>query len=445
MPLESETDSSEPVEYPFAREMTERQKRDCVCEGVSWQEMVDAYENAPFRAKVIVDHLKKNINPTWRASFFIGPQGVGKTTTAIAIPHFANWHIHPISAAELMASYRNRTKEALAREFELALSKKRKVVIVIDEINELFEYFDSESHDASATSKYFWGFLDKEKRNSNLFIIGTMNRENKLPDPLKQRMGQGIVKFEGEQTRRELRNRLKKVVARSPHIELDDACNDVCLNRCIAVLKKRPIPVTTRDFENVLGDANLLAYQDDSEGDVRKIKPSHFDGALEYIVKYYDDAEFGAKKDLTDAEWRDFTYVQNKIIEARYQCAQKIPMGVNASGNMGDFVAAAASMSPMAFMKAFNVGANASRPPGLDLDEVNEILEQELTEDQKSLYRSVMGLRDDESLLERGRIDRIKRVVRGGGSAQSRGGAQSDDNTFDDDSSSDEETVTLQY
>ncbi|HLE76766.1 MAG TPA: hypothetical protein VI521_03240, partial [Candidatus Babeliales bacterium] len=96
---DSEDSNSDSKEYAFAPEMTENKKKDYSCEGISWQEMEDAFEDAPFRAKLIVDHLKKNIDPTWRASFFIGPQGVGKSTVAIAIPHFANWYIRSISAA----------------------------------------------------------------------------------------------------------------------------------------------------------------------------------------------------------------------------------------------------------------------------------------------------------------------------------------------------------
>ena len=62
------------------------------------------------------------------------------------------------------------------------------VIIVIDEVNQLLENSESVHHDTDETSKFLWQFLDEQNNNHNFFLIGTMNRDTKLPQPFKSRI-----------------------------------------------------------------------------------------------------------------------------------------------------------------------------------------------------------------------------------------------------------------
>ena len=184
-----------------------------------------------------MNHLKNpgRFNPAWRSAFFVGEPGTGKTTIAKAIPHFINWYFDFIPSAALLGSYRNQASERLLQHLNRAVSGKRKVVVIIDEINRLLENFDSKNHDTDSTSSNLWMFLDAQRLNPNFFLIGTMNRDNKIPEPMKNRIEASSIVFpkitDPIKLRRIFRSKLE-----SDYQKIDKSCSDADLNECIKTL-----------------------------------------------------------------------------------------------------------------------------------------------------------------------------------------------------------------
>ncbi len=372
-------------EHMLAPALTEEQKRHYICHGNTWEDMMSAYRDAPYDARVVVDHLTRPLDPAWRAAFFVGRPGTGKTTAALAIPHLARWYFDFVPSGPLLSRYRNETKEKLEAHLQRAVSSGKKVVVIIDEINRLLENFNSKKHDSDATSSALWMFLDSQKYNNNFFLIGTMNRDDKLPDPFKSRAVGSTVRFKMIPP-----NKLKEILKgkiTSPTMELDPECDDTFMDRFVQLIQSEVIDISPRDYESMRFKIARLVRRDDPESEVHKIKQYHLYRAMCFIMKRYSQNRYGQEV-LTEEEWRDFNAVQSRIIDVRLQCAQKVQMGVNVG---------------------VCAGVQFSRPPGLDMDEVIKILEQEFSDDQKALYMRVMKR---EFLIKRGFIDMVKQAVK---------------------------------
>ena len=234
-----------------------------------------------------------------------------------------------------------------------------------------------------------WTFLDEQKRNPNFFFIGIMNRDNKVPDQIKHRLGGSTIFFPAIEDPEKLLDIFKKVIARNPDIEFDKECNDSFFNQCFKSLKSEEIELTPRDYENIRFQVARLTRREErmaglKRSAVRKIKQYHLTEAIHEVSKTYDRSGFG-REHLNEEEWRDFNAVQNRIIEVKLQCAQKI-----------QYSAGLSLLGP---------SANVSRPPGLDMNEAIEILEQEFSTEQRNLYMRVMKRK---CLIERGFIDTLK-------------------------------------
>ncbi len=370
----------------LAPALTEEEKETYVCKGYTWQEMMDAYNGARDKAKLekVVEHLQGCLDPALRAAFFVGPAGTGKTSAALAIPHLAHWYFDPINGGEILSPYRNETKQRLGLHFQRALSSGKKVVIVIDEINRLLENFNSKKHDSDATASYLWTFLDSQRYNHNFFLIGTMNRDDKLPEPFKNRKGGTTVYFKRFPPAKQREIFKKKIV--NPKLELSLECDDAFLDGFLNTMEEQLVDFSPRDYDNLRFALVLspLTGKDGQPG-MRIIKQENLSDALKHVVKTYNKSRYGHEM-LTEEEWRDFNAVQSRVIEVRLQCAQKMPMGVNAKFNPLNLLHPATALKEVCGSLNVSVG----RSPGLDLDQAIEILKQEFSPDQLALYKRVM-------------------------------------------------------
>ena len=259
----------------LAPALTEEQKERYVCCGSTWRDMMTAYNDAPYDAQVIVDHLKKPLHPAWRAAFFVGLSSTGKTTTALAIPHLAHWYFDFISSTQLLGSHRNQAKERLELHLKRAISLEKKVVVIIDNINLLLS-----SDDGDATSGALWAFLDSQKYNNNFFLIGTMDCFDNLSEDFKRRAIGSIVEF-GPIPSSKLKAVFKSKIT-SPAMELDTECDDEFIDACVSRIEREGRGVCYRDCENIGVKVSLLTYKDAPESVVRKIKRKHINEAIEY-------------------------------------------------------------------------------------------------------------------------------------------------------------------
>ena len=167
------------------------------------EEMEMVLEAAPLKAQLIPQHLENpDILPgceDFRSAYFIGAPGTGKTIAAKAIAYKMSqkgWNYKFISSTKLVEGYRNQTSIRIENELEHLMASGKPTIIIIDEISRLLEYADKENHDTGMSATAIWSFLDRQLRNPNFFLIGTMNSAEKLPEPFKNRIMSQSIQFE---------------------------------------------------------------------------------------------------------------------------------------------------------------------------------------------------------------------------------------------------------
>ncbi len=160
--------------------------------GATIAEMESVYQDAPDFVKKVVLYLK---NPRrWpgiipcRYMFLDGMPGVGKTTLAKAVAYKANWELKTLTHQGVYRKERNGTAAELMARLKAIVAEDKETVVFWDELNLALEHYNSEHHDTDATSEALWSFFDSQEHNDKLFFIGAMNRVDKLPPQIKDRI-----------------------------------------------------------------------------------------------------------------------------------------------------------------------------------------------------------------------------------------------------------------
>lgn len=125
----------------------------------------------------------------------VGPSGVGKSSLGRAIAQKTGRKAVYVKCSSLQTSYQNSSSEnliSLVSQVEAAANSNEKYVIILDEINCLFQKKTPNSEDASAA---LWQSLDDLLGNQNIFVIGTTNT-TELPTQLETRFFDSILKVE---------------------------------------------------------------------------------------------------------------------------------------------------------------------------------------------------------------------------------------------------------
>ncbi len=249
------------------RSLTEEEKKAYRFQGTTWKQMMEAYRGAPWEVHQIVEHLN---NPDlfgdddYRAVFFVGQSGSGKTTTAKAVPHMANWFCKFITSSETEGIHRNETSNNLRNTLStIANDRYHKVVVVIDEAEELFEDFESDKFDTKATGTAFRTIIDKLSGNRNIFLICTLNRDTKIPKTIKNRFEGSRIVF-NPITDPVRKCTIFRDVLQSTNMTLDTTCDNAFLDNCVELLKDVPL----RSYHNVRKKVSRLVWHDNPKSRV---------------------------------------------------------------------------------------------------------------------------------------------------------------------------------
>jgi len=201
------------------------------------KEMELVFESSPIEAQLIVSHLRYPTyfpdDKDYRSAIFFGAPGSGKTVTANAIAYKMSkegWNCKIISSTSLLGEHRNQTAIRLEKELKSAIASKKPTLIIIDELHRLLENADSKNHDTDSTSTALWTFLDKQEGNENFFLIGTMNRIDKLPQPFKNRIISDYIHFPLT-TDPKIKNKLIRMYLTTENSILDEEVTDDFLNK----------------------------------------------------------------------------------------------------------------------------------------------------------------------------------------------------------------------
>lgn len=164
-------------------------------EGIDIADLEMVLESAPKDVGwIIKDLINKYIldRGMLQSSFFVGNYGTGKTLLAKAIAYKvcsnSDWSYEYISSREFVGQYRNATGVCLRSYLKKIVELKRPIILIIDQLNKILEYTNSSSDDTSFASDLICNFLDMQRFNKNLFLIGVMDRGTKLDERLKDRL-----------------------------------------------------------------------------------------------------------------------------------------------------------------------------------------------------------------------------------------------------------------
>ena len=339
--------------------------------GSSVAELNQAYENAPARIKNIVSHLKDPnffSRPTYRSVLIVGVPGIGKSTLAKAIAYQVRdygWKLEFFSCADLEFAGENRNLTAikLISTLNEIIDKKEKTIVVIDELNQLLDNYNSKQSDTDMTSKALWTFLDRNRYNQDFFFIGVMNEADKIPKQLKSRhRGRCIEILPVTDLQARVDIFLSKLVDATT--KLHSECNENFIYEFVGSLEGW----TARDFEEFAQHVVDLYRIENPQKRIKEIRRRHLIEALKEfkdingrLLKYEEEQE-------TDEERQERQFAQQQYLQLKISAKQKAQWNIGLAG----FI-------------------SRSSAPGLTESEVEQTLDECFTDKQKTiLVKSIL-------------------------------------------------------
>lgn len=251
--------------------------------GTPIKELEAVFTTAPTRVKNIVRHLENPHfmeRPRYRAAFFVGQTGTGKTVLAKAIAYKAQRDLHFVPSVSLLSSIRNQSAEKLRNRFDTIERTKQPCVLVIDDINLLLENYENPDYDTAVSASALLECLERQHANHNFFLIGTMIRAEKIPTEVKHHPMIKTISIEPI-TDPNIKRSIFIQKITSPSCILDEEINDEYLDKIISRLPGR----STRMIKS-LASSTVMTYRiEDQESKILHIKKKHIDRALEKIIK----------------------------------------------------------------------------------------------------------------------------------------------------------------
>lgn len=288
------------------------------------EEIELVFESSPKEAQCIVNHLEDPTffpgNKDYRAAYFVGEPGSGKTTMAKAIAYKMaqkGWHCKIISSTTLLGEYRNQTAIKLQKELQTAASSNKPTIIIIDELNKLLENSDSKHHDTDTAAAALWTFLDKQNNNENFFFIGTMNRITKLPKPFKDRILFDYITFKPITDSNTKKKTFRKYLAIN-HISLDPEVTDDFLSKELEKIG----PCSARNLKKISQTISKIQRLDEpTRKDPLVIKKISIIKALSNYTQLKKDILYDLQEE-TDEERQERHHIENMNLQKKHHTEQ---------------------------------------------------------------------------------------------------------------------------
>ncbi|MCL5874902.1 MAG: AAA family ATPase [Candidatus Dependentiae bacterium] len=273
------------------------------------------FNSAPQAIKNIVSHLKDPgfLNKsTYRYVIFVGEPGTGKTETAKAVAYKMEqhgWKTLYITSGDVVGDKRNQTVVHLREELKNAQASRKPLIVLIDELNELLEHSENDHYDSSTTSKFLWGFLDSQRNNPHFFMIGTMNRDTKLPQPFKSRITTSRIEFHAPTDPATNRIKFHSYLVNGG-VKLENEVDQQFLSEII----KKCTDCSFRDLEMIALKSKLIYREHDHDSNNITLGKVHIEQAIKehhnakIAMNYYD-------KEESESERQERYFVQRLIIE----------------------------------------------------------------------------------------------------------------------------------
>lgn len=350
-------------------------------------ELKSAFEHSPKRAQAILKHLQDPHyfphNRDYRSAYFVGETGSGKTSTARYIVHEMSkkgWNYKFIGSTELLGEYRNQTAIRLRQELEVAVASKKPTIVVIDELHRLLENAESKHHDTDTAVTAFWLFLDKQRNNKNFFLIGTMNRSNKLPKPFKDRILIDTIKFSTIDDPK-VKNALFRRTILSHNMSFDSAVTDEFLDTELAKIG----PCTGRKIHKM---SKLLFQMQriESEGEdlPNVVDKEILTKSVALYVELQNDMDYDFVEE-TDEERQNRYHNENMHLQKQqHQASQRLQEQHFAQQQIMQVISSQHRLDPVSMLTG---GWHGDRIMGCmstdQMDLVRDVIEEAAARDQK--------------------------------------------------------------